>query len=131
MNPRHRDWITESLIEHTRRSNFIRIFPAPGSDCYDKYFQIPRISNKLLYKFLYGSDFIMELQRYFYPQSQIPVAPPPQQPIGPPIKVIVNKTPNEQQTLIPVTKKEEDQKVQRITKNRIIAASSVQSPVAQ
>jgi hypothetical protein len=38
MNPRHRDWIRESLIEYTRRGNFIRIFPAPGSECYDKFF---------------------------------------------------------------------------------------------
>ncbi len=67
MNPRHREWIKDSVMEYTRRNNFIRIFPAPGSECYDKYFQIPRISNKLLYKFLYGQDFVMELQNFFYP----------------------------------------------------------------
>jgi len=31
----------------------VRIYPAPGSDIYDRFFQIPRLSNRVLYRFLY------------------------------------------------------------------------------
>jgi hypothetical protein len=53
MNPKQREWIRESLVEFGRRSSFVRIYPAPGSDIYDRFFQIPRLSNRVLYRFLY------------------------------------------------------------------------------
>lgn len=35
---KHKDLLKESLMEYTRRGNFIRIYPAKGTDCYDPYF---------------------------------------------------------------------------------------------
>lgn len=36
---KHKEILRETLVEYSRRGNFIRIYPAKGSDCYDPYFQ--------------------------------------------------------------------------------------------
>lgn len=35
---KNRDILKETLTEYSRRGNFIRIYPAKGTDCYDIYF---------------------------------------------------------------------------------------------
>ena len=55
---RHRDLIKEIVYEYERRGNFVRIFPAPGSNEYEKYFQYQKQINRYLYKVLLGGDLI-------------------------------------------------------------------------
>ena len=54
--------LRESLAEYERRGNFVRIYPAPGTDMYDCFFAHPRPFNRFLYKVLY-SDEIIHLPR--------------------------------------------------------------------
>lgn len=35
---KHKDILRETLQEYQRRGNFIRIYPAKGTDCYDVYY---------------------------------------------------------------------------------------------
>lgn len=49
----HLNNITEVLSEYTRKEDFIRIFPAKGSDAYFKFFKYDLDVNKKLYEFLY------------------------------------------------------------------------------
>ena len=58
-NVKYKEYIRETVIENTRRGNFIRIYPARGSEMYDPFFQSPRPYNKVVYKVLY-SDEIMK-----------------------------------------------------------------------
>jgi len=44
------------LGEYLRKGNFVRVYPAQGSDHYDHYFQSIRPYNKYLYKVLYGDE---------------------------------------------------------------------------
>jgi len=37
-NCKYREYIRETLAEYQRRGNYIRIFPAKGSDMYDQLF---------------------------------------------------------------------------------------------
>ena len=37
LNNRLREVLKETLIENTRKNNFIRIYPSKGCDMYDKY----------------------------------------------------------------------------------------------
>ena len=53
---KHRDLIKEIVFEYERRGNFVRIYPAPGWDEYEKYFQYQKTINRYLYKVLFGSD---------------------------------------------------------------------------
>jgi hypothetical protein len=50
-----RDVLKETLSEYQRRGNFERVFPAPGTDSYFKYFNSQNNLNKLLYDFIYDS----------------------------------------------------------------------------
>ena len=45
------DFLQET--ERNVRLNFTRIYPAPNSDYYDKFFESERSSNKLIYRHLY------------------------------------------------------------------------------
>ena len=54
--PKMREILIETLEEYERRRNFVRIYPAKGSDTYDKYFEQSRPLNKFLYKYLYGGE---------------------------------------------------------------------------
>ena len=56
MQPKHRDVIIDTLEEYERRNNFIRIYPAKGTDHYDKLFEVIRTTHKVVYKYLYGSQ---------------------------------------------------------------------------
>ncbi len=52
-NCRYREYIRETLAEYQRRGNYIRIYPAKGSDMYDYLFGGPRPYNKAVYNVLF------------------------------------------------------------------------------
>ena len=58
INCRYKDYIKETLAEYQRRGNYVRIYPAKGSDMYDQYFLGPRPYNKAVYKALFSDDII-------------------------------------------------------------------------
>jgi len=53
-----KDILFETMEEHSRRGNYVWIYPAQGSDIYDKYFSGPRPYNKFLFKCLYSDEII-------------------------------------------------------------------------
>lgn len=55
---KYKEIIAETLAENNRRGNFVRIYPAKGSDSYDGFFQGARPMNKLIYKVLYNDEII-------------------------------------------------------------------------
>lgn len=57
-NCKYREYIRETLAEYQRRGNYIRIFPAKGSDMYDSLFQGPRPYNKAVYKALFTDEVL-------------------------------------------------------------------------
>ena len=49
------------LLEEQERSwNFVRVFPAKGSNFYEKFFIQRKWFNHLIYKMLFGDIFIVE-----------------------------------------------------------------------
>ena len=59
---RYRDYVRESVSEYQRRGNFVRIYPAKGSDIYDQYFASARPYNKLVYKVLFTDEILKCIQ---------------------------------------------------------------------
>jgi hypothetical protein len=59
---RNKEYIREVLSEYQKRGNFIRIYPAKGSEIYDCYFNGPRPFNKLVYKVLYTDEVMRCIQ---------------------------------------------------------------------
>ena len=57
---KYKELLRETIAENNRRGNFIRIFPAYGSDIYDKFFQEPRPFNRYIYRVLYTDYFGIE-----------------------------------------------------------------------
>jgi hypothetical protein len=55
---KHKEIIREVCGEYSRLGNFLRIYPSPTSDKYDKFFQGPRPYNKFIHHVLYGSDVL-------------------------------------------------------------------------
>lgn len=53
---KNKDVLKETLSEYSRKGNFIRIFPAKGSDTYDVYFAQIRPLNRFMYKALYSNE---------------------------------------------------------------------------
>lgn len=53
-----KDVLKDALIENSKRTNFLRIYPAKGTDIYDKYFKSVRPYNVFLYKCLYTNDIL-------------------------------------------------------------------------
>lgn len=53
---RQKEFIRDILQEYQKKGNFIRIYPAKGSDIYDCFFNGPRPYNKLIYKVLYTDE---------------------------------------------------------------------------
>lgn len=58
---KYREVLREWIAEYGRRGNFIRIYPAKGSNSYDKYFKGARPYNQFLYKCLYTDEIIPEV----------------------------------------------------------------------
>lgn len=57
------DIIKETLEEYDRRGNFLRIYPAKGSDHYERFFSGVRPNNKALFKFLYCDLWEQDISR--------------------------------------------------------------------
>jgi hypothetical protein len=57
---KYKELLRETVAEHNRRGNFIRIYPAYGSDMYDKFFQESRPFNRYIYRVLYTDYFGIE-----------------------------------------------------------------------
>jgi hypothetical protein len=57
-NCKYREYVRETLAEYQRRGNYIRIYPAKGSDMYDNLFAGPRPYNKAVYKALFSDEII-------------------------------------------------------------------------
>jgi hypothetical protein len=55
---KNKDILRDTLNEHQRRGNFVRVYPAKGTDCYDHYFAQARPLNRYLYKMLYSDELI-------------------------------------------------------------------------
>ena len=53
-----KETLKNTLDENSRRGNFIRIYPAKGTDIYDKYFKSIRPYNVFVYKCLYTDEII-------------------------------------------------------------------------
>lgn len=73
MQQRHKELIIDSLEEYERRRNFIRIYPAKGTDYYDKFLESSRNSHKVLYKFLYEDPLQINKQEHivYKPRDKI------------------------------------------------------------
>ena len=54
---KYKEILREVLAENNRKGNFIRIYPAKGSDFYDQFFENPRPYNRYVYKMLYSDYF--------------------------------------------------------------------------
>lgn len=66
VSSKNRTMVRDTLVEDSRKGNFIRIYPNKNSDFYDQYFVTPRVSNKVLYKFLFTDELIVwEVPRNF------------------------------------------------------------------
>jgi hypothetical protein len=55
---KYREYIRETVAEYQRRGNYIRIYPAKGSDMYDGLFGGPRPFNKAVYKALFSDEIL-------------------------------------------------------------------------
>jgi hypothetical protein len=55
VSAKHRDIMRDTLeeIQRNKKKNFTRIYPSPGTNTYDIYFEQVRHINKMVYKFLY------------------------------------------------------------------------------
>lgn len=63
---KNRALIRDTLTEDFRKGNFIRIYPSKNSNIYDKYFITPRVSHKIVYKYLFTDEVITwEVPRNF------------------------------------------------------------------
>lgn len=51
---KHKLAIADTIEEALRIGNFVRVFPSPGCEIYDKFFTTPRASNKALFTYLYS-----------------------------------------------------------------------------
>ena len=54
---KYKELLRETVAEYNRRGNFVRIYPASGSDQYDKYFHEARPFNRYIYQMLYKNYF--------------------------------------------------------------------------
>lgn len=59
---RNYDIFKETFEEYSRRGNYIRIYPAYGTDIYNKYFTSQRALNKDLYDMLFGKASAFQKQ---------------------------------------------------------------------
>jgi hypothetical protein len=63
VSAKHRSTLYDFLTESERnvRLNFTRIYPAPNSDYYDRFFDGERPNNKLIYKYLFLKNDLTSL----------------------------------------------------------------------
>jgi len=58
MSLRFRDLIAETVQEHSRMQNFVRIYPARNSKMYDKFLSSHKALNRVIYKVIYTSEIL-------------------------------------------------------------------------
>ena len=60
---KHREILKDALEEFARnkKRNFTRVYPAPGSNYYDQFFEQTRHINKMMYKLLYQPSEVSEI----------------------------------------------------------------------
>lgn len=68
---KNKELIKETVNEYERRGNYVRIFPAPGSDEYIKYFQYQKTINKYLYKVLFNGKLVLKEDIIETPQYKL------------------------------------------------------------
>jgi len=57
-NLKYKEYIKETVLEASRKGQYIRIYPGRGSDMYDNFFQHPRPYNKIIHKVLYSDEVV-------------------------------------------------------------------------
>lgn len=57
---KYKELLRETVAEYNRRNNFVRIYPAYGSDTYDKYFVEARPFNRYINQLLFKNYFGLE-----------------------------------------------------------------------
>lgn len=73
--------LIETLEEYERRRNFLRIYPSYGTNYYDNLFESCRNNHKIVYKYLYGPESIIELNDDLYSVSaSLRTSSPPKDP---------------------------------------------------
>lgn len=58
MSLKQKEVIIDTLLENSRRGNFIRIYPTKNSDFYDCFLSGSRLMQQTIYNFLYNESFI-------------------------------------------------------------------------
>jgi hypothetical protein len=54
ISPLKRNLIFDAIKEYYRKGNFLRIYPSRNTNYYDRFFENPKATNKLLFDALYG-----------------------------------------------------------------------------
>ena len=54
---KYKEILRETISEYQRKGNFVRIYPAHGSNNYDQYFSGPRPFNRFIYKMMF-TDYV-------------------------------------------------------------------------
>jgi hypothetical protein len=54
---KYKEILRETLAEYNRKGNYVRIYPAAGSDVYDKFFADQRPFNRYIYHILFKNYF--------------------------------------------------------------------------
>ena len=77
VSAKHREMVFETLDEFHRNKtmNYTCIYPSPGSSSYDKFFSGPRLSNQLVYRYLFTKNEVYSLIKQvseFQRQTQSP-----------------------------------------------------------
>ena len=72
VSAKHREFVYETLDEfqRNRQMNYTLIYPASGSNRYDKYFDSLRQSNQLLYKYLFTKNELYSLTKQLSDQQK-------------------------------------------------------------
>ena len=55
---KNKELFKEIISEYERKGNFVRIFPAPGCNEYEKYFQHQKLINRYVHKVLFDGELI-------------------------------------------------------------------------
>lgn len=71
---RTKEALRDTLEEYERRSHFLRLYPAKGCECYDKYFAVVRMINKAMQMELFGEEG-QALDRSANSQSALGIVP--------------------------------------------------------
>ena len=57
---KYKEILRETISEYNRKGNFVRIYPAAGSNHYDRFFHESRPFNRYIYQMLFKDYFGLE-----------------------------------------------------------------------